>query len=305
MAAAHRLLECLRLPSSTATTTVTAPSAIPGTAAIRLGIALLGTIGFALSYDALRQMAVAIHIRGLLTYAFPLVIDGFIAIGVVALLILRTAPLRSRLYVWALVGIATATSTWANALHAIRLNHRARLYLDDLTVGALSAIAPLALAGAVHLYLVIRRHLTTRHPQEDATSGRHITPMSDHSDQSGVVGYQQPARAEEEFGRPEATPRTPAADVAEGPTDQVAEGAANVADAPKVPVKPKGRHPSATMDELLAIGRNAPRGRGGRISRRNVETAIRAKGYSVGKDRLNEATHTLQVELDESPVDTR
>lgn len=62
------------------------------TAAIRLGVALVGTIGFALSYDALRQMAVAIHIRGVLTYAFPLVIDGFIAIGVAALLILRAAP---------------------------------------------------------------------------------------------------------------------------------------------------------------------------------------------------------------------
>lgn len=80
------------------------------TAAIRFGIASLAMFAFALSYDALRQMAVAIHIRGLLTYAFPLVIDGFIAIGVGALLILRTAPLRSRVYVWALVGVATATS---------------------------------------------------------------------------------------------------------------------------------------------------------------------------------------------------
>ena len=86
------------MPSRTAQ----APSPVL-TAAIRLGVALVGTIGFALSYDALRQMAVAIHIRGVLTYAFPLVIDGFIAIGVAALLILRTAPWRSRLYVWALV----------------------------------------------------------------------------------------------------------------------------------------------------------------------------------------------------------
>jgi hypothetical protein len=66
---------------------------------------------------------------------------------------LRTAPLRSRVYVWALVGAATITSIWANALHAVRLNQQARhsdgLRLDDMTVGVLSAIAPLALADAV------------------------------------------------------------------------------------------------------------------------------------------------------------
>ncbi|MEU3755089.1 DUF2637 domain-containing protein [Streptomyces olivoreticuli] len=134
-------------------------AATRGTDLIRLGIALLAVFAFALSYDALRQMGVAIHIRGLLTYAFPLVIDGFIAVGVGALLMLRTAPWYSRLYVWLLVGAATMTSIWANALHAVRLNEQARhgdgLRLDDVTVGALSAIAPLALAGAVHLYIVV------------------------------------------------------------------------------------------------------------------------------------------------------
>ncbi len=58
---------------------------------------------------------------------------------------------RSRLYVWALVGIATVTSIWANALHAVRLNREsdaAGLHLDDVTDGALSSTPlsrPLAL----------------------------------------------------------------------------------------------------------------------------------------------------------------
>ncbi|WP_049570434.1 DUF2637 domain-containing protein [Streptomyces sp. SBT349] len=266
----------------------TAIADIPGTTAIRLGIALLGTVGFAISYDALRQMAVAIHIRGPLTYAFPLVIDGFIAIGVGALIILRTAPLHSRLYVWALVGLATATSIWANALHAVRLNqqtrHSNRLHLDDLTVGALSAIAPLALAGAVHLYLVIRRHPTTRHSQLGVA--RHSTE-----------NRQQPAHTDTEPDRREATPEVPA--------DDVAEGAADVADASDSSAKSKGRQPSATMDELLAIGRTAPKGRQGRVSRLNVEAAIRANGHSIGKDRLTEITRRLQTELDHAPTGTR
>lgn len=141
-------------------------AAIRGTDLIRLGIALLAVFAFALSYDALRQMGVAIHIRGLLTYAFPLVIDGFIAVGVGVLLMLRTAPWYSRLYVWLLVGVATMTSIWANAVHAVRLNEQARqgdgLRLDNVTVGALSAIAPLALAGAVHLYIVVHHHPSSR-----------------------------------------------------------------------------------------------------------------------------------------------
>ncbi|WP_206507816.1 DUF2637 domain-containing protein [Streptomyces chrestomyceticus] len=268
---------------------LTAPASLRGTAAIRLGIILLGATGFALSYDALRQMAVAIHIRGLLTYAFPLVIDGFIAIGVGALLILRGAPPHSRLYVWTLVGIATGTSIWANALHAIRLNQQTRhtgLHLDDVTVGALSAIAPLALAGAVHLYLVVRRHPANDcGPQENATAYRHNDGMAD---------SRQPLPAEGDLGCQDPAPRTGAGEVAE--SLQV------VPDTPVRPTKPRGRQPSAAMDQLLAIGRDAPRGRGGRISRRNVEAAIRAEGFSVGKDRVDQATRTLQAELDDAPV---
>jgi hypothetical protein len=78
----------------------------------------------------------------------------------------------------------------------------------------------------------------------------------------------------------------------------VADTAADVAETADRSAKPKGRQPSATLDELLAIGRQAPRGRDGRISRRAVEAAIRAEGHSVGKDRLTEATRLLQAEAD-------
>ncbi|MFI1592316.1 DUF2637 domain-containing protein [Streptomyces halstedii] len=127
----------------------------------RTVVIALGGAGCALSYDALQQMAVAIHVRGFLTYLFPLVIDGFIAYGVRALLVLRDAPLRARLYVWTLFGTATAASIWANALHAVRLNEgngsATGLRLGDMVVAVLSTIAPLALAGAVHLYILIAR----------------------------------------------------------------------------------------------------------------------------------------------------
>ena len=127
----------------------------------RIVVILLGGAGCALSYDALQQMAVAIHVRGYLTYLFPLVIDDFIAYGVRALLVLRNAPLRARLYVWTLFSAATAASIWANALHAVRLNQQTTaaqgLRLGDTVVAVLSTLAPLAMAGAVHLYIIIAR----------------------------------------------------------------------------------------------------------------------------------------------------
>ncbi|MEJ8643287.1 DUF2637 domain-containing protein [Streptomyces sp. MS1.HAVA.3] len=125
---------------------------------------------FALSYDALRQMAAASHVHPALTYVFPLLVDGFIALGIGALLVLHASPLRARLYVATLVALATVTSIWANVLHAIRLNQQARhtgLPLDDITVGAISAIAPLALAGAVHFYLLVQRQPAARHNTAD------------------------------------------------------------------------------------------------------------------------------------------
>ncbi|MGW2539537.1 DUF2637 domain-containing protein [Kitasatospora sp. NPDC001574] len=134
-------------------------------------IGALGAFGFALSYDALQQMAQAIHVRGQLSYLFPVIVDGFIGYGVRALVILREAPWTARAYTWALFSSATGTSVWANAVHAVRLNQGAvptdSLQLGDTAVGALSTIAPLALAGAVHLGIIVTRHGTTTPTPED------------------------------------------------------------------------------------------------------------------------------------------
>ncbi|QNS08821.1 DUF2637 domain-containing protein [Streptomyces xanthii] len=240
------------------------PTALRGGGTVRTGVVLLAVVGFTLSYDALRQMAVAAHIRGVLTYLFPLVIDGFIALGVIALIVLRTAPLRSRLYVWTLVGLATITSIWANALHAVRLNERTRLHLDNATVGALSAIAPLALAGAVHLHLVINRHLSAERTDEET--------------------------------RP--------VDVAAAPWN-VANVAPEIADEP-TPVSenpPTAGEESTPVDhELLALARTAPRGRGGKASRRHIEETVRGTGRSISKDDAERVKDALQAELDGATV---
>ncbi|WP_371127282.1 DUF2637 domain-containing protein [Streptomyces sp. KS_16] len=280
----------------------TTTPAIPGTTAIRAGIALLAAFAFALSYDALRQMAVAVHIRGLLTYAFPLVIDGFIAIGVGALLKLRTAPTRSRVYVWALVGLATVTSIWANALHAVRLNQQARhgesLRLDDLTVGALSAIAPLALAGAVHLYIVIRRQPSPR-PHEPGITKSH-----------NLVGHSHNGTDSDKPAVPAGTapdaPEPTAADVAHGPGDvarssaYVASDTPDVAEAPQPSTASQNHEAGEISPERLAIARTAPLGRQGRASRRHIENTFRSQDLTIGRKEADRLKEILQAELDEA-----
>lgn len=195
---------------NTATTaTATATTALV-TGWDRLAVIVLGAAGCALSASALMQMATAIHIRPTLTYLFPLVIDGFIAYGIRALLVLRTAPLRARLYVWTLVGTATGVSVWANALHAVRLNQTATanrgLQLGDTVVAALSTVAPLALAGAVHLYILIARATDSHADRSDNTAsghpGRGGRAEVSATSSGGQVGQPDPAGAVTVADRP-------------------------------------------------------------------------------------------------------
>jgi hypothetical protein len=170
----------------------------------RAVVIALGGAGCALSYDALQQMAVAIHVRGLLTYLFPLVIDGFIAYGIRALLVLREAALRARLYVWTLFGTATAASIWANALHAVRLNDEAAattgLRLGDAVVAVLSTIAPLALAGAVHLYILIARGPDKDSDREDPGHAGHFG-QADQPEGIEVTRTDRPGQPQQQPGQ--------------------------------------------------------------------------------------------------------
>lgn len=241
----------------------------------RAAITLLGAAGCALSYDALQQMAVAIHVRQPLTYLFPTVIDGFIAYGVRALLVLRNAPFRARLYVWTLFATATLASVWSNALHAIRLNqqtHGPGLHLDDTTVGILSTIAPLALAGAVHLHILITRQTTTA--DDRATTSRPAPAPEDQAEQTKTVHTKTQAGP-----RIEADPRH---DTDPGPRTPPARPAL---------VRRIGRPPSAELDQLINLVRPVfathenP-------TRAMVRDHVHAAGHTLSEDRL---THVMTI----------
>lgn len=243
----------------------------------RAAVLALGAAGCALSYDALQQMAVAIHVRGLLTYLFPLVIDGFIAYGVRALLVLHEAPFRARLYVWTLFGTATTASIWANSLHAIRLNQQtgndSGLRLGDATVGILSTIAPLALAGAVHLHILITRRARRAEPAESG---------------AGLPAYTTRPEASAPTA-PEAVPPSTVPQASTG--DQGGDPPAHEPTS-RTPSRRVGRPASAEVDQLIAIGRQVD----GKRTRETVAAAIRADGHTVSDKRLTQVMAALKVE---------
>ncbi len=203
----------------------------------RSAIVLLGAAGFAFSYDALRQIAIAIHARESLSYLFPVFIDGFIAYGVRAIVLLRHQRFGARLYAWFLFLAATGASLGANALHAITLNNgpqagRSALHLTDGVVGVLSTLAPLALAGSVHLYILMAR--TAELPVPDGVDNgpgpvrREVQPLEE------IAAEPEPrpleatpmARTQSLAARPSATE-----DTAGSPVDLQKHGADQAGDA--------------------------------------------------------------------------
>ncbi|PYC77366.1 hypothetical protein C7C46_19135 [Streptomyces tateyamensis] len=278
----------------------------------RLAVTLLGVLGFVLSYDALRQMAAATHVRGPLTYLFPIIIDGFIAYGVRALLVLREARWPARAYAWTLFAGATATSVWANALHAVRLNQLpttgSGLKLTDTVVGALSTLAPLALGGAVHLYILIARHghdTATAPPEQNALprTGTSADPVTaapepelrperaqDRSDENALLALMSAAGLLPTEWR-DALPDPEPAEADGQPVDDPARQA----EAAEAENKPIGRPPGAPMERLLEVGRAAVAAEG-RLTRAIVEQAVRDAGLPLGSTRLTELMRKLREE---------
>ncbi|WP_333768198.1 DUF2637 domain-containing protein [Streptomyces sp. IBSBF 2435] len=264
-----------------------------------LALILLGLAGGALSYDSLRQMAVAVHIRPHLAYLFPLVIDGFIAYGVRALLVLRDAPWPARAYAWTLFGTATTASLWANALHAVRLNQPGvhTLLLGDHTVAVLSAIAPLALAGATHMHILIGRHSHTTAagtltmipaaPAVIPAARRTVHPKDEPAAGADAAAGTEPPTAPESAGIT-GQGNAPVPADAESAGQKLKGTSGERAQAGR-----SGRKAEASIEQLADIIRRAHPD-SGQVTRAMAREAIEAQGISAGNERIAEALKSLQ-----------
>jgi hypothetical protein len=280
----------------------------------RLAVLLLGAAGCVLSYDALRQMAFAIHVRPALTYLFPVVIDGFIAYGVRALLVLRDAPLRARLYVWTLFATATLASIWANALHAIRLNQLpttgTELCLGDTTVGVLSTLAPLALAGATHLHILITRHggtpaTTSGHPTDSAPQpipAAEPVPAPTPAlmpEAAGTIPVSVVETEQEPVQAPDPDSATEPVESVESEGVDTGQGDSATSGRPAHPGR-TGRPPAASIEELVQLVLAAHPDLDD-LSRSSARAAITGQGLTVGAERLTEVLVRLRPDAESRP----
>jgi hypothetical protein len=131
---------------------------------------VLSALACLLAFDPLRQLATAMHVAAPFTHLFPLAIDGFIALAVYAATLLRTAPLRVRVYAWTLAGAAIGVHITAFAVFGLRANRQRATgvwHLGDVTVLAASACPPLVMLGTIHLCVLITRHITDAAGDED------------------------------------------------------------------------------------------------------------------------------------------
>jgi Protein of unknown function (DUF2637) len=289
----------------------------------RLAIMGLGATGFASSYDALRQMALAIHTSEALSWLFPIFIDGFIAYGIRALMLMRNSHIGARIYVWLLFLAATSASLWANVLRAVTLNKEAHsgpagLHLGDWAVGVLSMLAPLALAGSVHLFIIMARTAEAVPDDSGTRPGRVAAPLDGPvptaSPASGAVAADaqdpavseappSPAPAPQALADPAGVMSTADGPVAHPEEPQAVSGAEGPdpleeVGPPSVPDDDQGPSGRAAADDwlvgLLPIARDAAR-RAGRISRDAISQDVRAH-VALGNDRLSELVNMLKEE---------
>lgn len=115
-------------------------------------LALVVALGAgALSWSALTTFAAGARIDEHLRWVYPVVVDGVMAVGTVAAVVLRSARRRTRAYVWTLLVAAIGVSLAGNAAHA------SGAVLPDYVAALASAVPAAALAASLHLMVVIVR----------------------------------------------------------------------------------------------------------------------------------------------------
>ncbi|MFF4298857.1 DUF2637 domain-containing protein [Streptomyces vinaceus] len=263
-------------------------------------IVALTAAGFWLSYAHLAEVAGRHGLGASPTrrWAWPATLDAFIVAGEVLML---HASLRRESDGWAIA------LTAAGSLGSIALNVAGVSRTDGAPAPALDyVVAAVPPAAALFAFGVLMRQIHRHVAAEESRHSRRPVgePSAHPADLERPRGHSatpQLPDPERHAGRQGDRP-TPAGAV-QGTSVDVAEESDQVAEAHVPPKKRTGRKPAATDDELFAIALTAPLGRDGRASSRHIETAVRARGLSIGRDRRDKITRQVQSELDSGQAD--
>ncbi|MFJ7268817.1 DUF2637 domain-containing protein [Streptomyces sp. NPDC099050] len=266
-------------------------------------IIVLTAAGFWLSYAHLAEVAGAHGLAAspIRQWAWPATLDAFVVIGE---LLMLHAGLRREPDGWAIALTATG-SVGSIVLNVAGVSGTgdAPVPVLDYVVAAVPPTAALLAFGV--LMRQIHRLVATPSPDTNATvaeaqESRSVGPETvdshSHNDaQPDRSATPAPGRLVAE-PPPDQLARRPAASAT--PADEVAVGTEEVASPTKPAKRADSRLPKASMEEVLDIGRTAKLGPKGRVSRRHIEAAVRAKGFSISRVRAQDAQRVLQAELD-------
>jgi hypothetical protein len=116
----------------------------------------VGAASFALSFAALRDLAVRGHVPTGLAWLWPLIVDGTILNATLGVVVLASYPQhrRDRRYFWIVLAAAAAASVLSNTLHAIvPASHP----LGPWLTGFIASIAPFSLLATTHGLTLLTR----------------------------------------------------------------------------------------------------------------------------------------------------
>ncbi|MEV8369077.1 DUF2637 domain-containing protein [Microbacterium sp. NPDC064584] len=152
---------------------------------IAVWTAVVGTVfiavgAFWLSFTALADLAHASGIAATQAWAWPLIVDGIIVVGTVAVVAL--AGQRGAWYPWMLLMIGAAVSVAANSIHAVIA---ADADVLPVLAASVAAVPPLVLLAITHLTVVLTQRFRFRFSSTTETSPARSTevvqlrPLSD------------------------------------------------------------------------------------------------------------------------------
>ena len=157
----------------------------PRSGRIAVWTAVVGTVfiavgAFWLSFTALADLARRSGIAATQAWAWPLIVDGIIVVGTVAVVAL--AGQRGAWYPWMLLMIGAAVSVAANSIHAVVA---ADADVLPVLAASVAAVPPLVLLAITHLTVVLtqrfRLHVssTTETSRDLSTEVVQLRPLAD------------------------------------------------------------------------------------------------------------------------------
>ena len=146
----------------------------PRSGRIAVWTAVVGTVfiavgAFWLSFTALADLARRSGIAATQAWAWPLIVDGIIVVGTVAVVAL--AGQRGAWYPWMLLMIGAAVSVAANSIHAVVA---ADADVPPVLAASVAAVPPLVLLAITHLTVVLTQRFRL-HVSSTAETSRDLS----------------------------------------------------------------------------------------------------------------------------------